>query len=252
MGDLLRPPPHRSFVDHAIAVVRWIGIGRLAAIGASVLAVAAGSFWLLRTPESAGSDRAVPGVSVTAPTVPAAEGGTISAETRPGSAVGGTTPGAAATTAPAPPTSAARIVVHVAGAVTAPGVYELAGGSRVGDAVAAAGGAGPDAVLDAVNLAALVNDGQQVYVPRAGEAAGPAPPAAAPPVNGTPDAVGPLDLNAATEDELLALPGVGPVLAAAIVRHREETGPFTSVDGLLDVSGIGPARLESLRDLVRV
>jgi competence protein ComEA len=251
MGDLLRPPPHRSFVDHAIAVVRWIGIGRLAAIGASVLAVAAGSLWLLRTPESAGSDRAVPGVSVTAPTVPAADGGTIAADAGPGSAVGGTTSGAA-TTASAPPTTAPRVVVHVAGAVAAPGVYELAGGSRVGDAVTAAGGAGPDAVLDAVNLAALVSDGQQVYVPRAGETAGPAPPAAAPSANGAPELIGPLDLNAATEDELLALPGVGPVLAAAIVRHREETGPFTSVDGLLDVSGIGPARLESLRDLVRV
>ena len=249
MGDLLRPPPHRSFVDHAVAVVRWIGIGRLATIGASVLAVAAGSVWLLRTPDSAGSDRAVPGVSVPAPTMPAAGGDSIPPEAGTGPAVGGTS--SAATSAPAP-TRAPRVVVHVAGAVAAPGVYELAGGSRVGDAVTAAGGAAPDAVLDAVNLAALVGDGQQVYVPHAGETAGPAPPVATPAANAGPEASGPLDLNAATEDELLALPGVGPVLAAAIIRHRDETGPFTSVDGLLDVSGIGPARLESLRDLVRV
>jgi competence protein ComEA len=120
----------------------------------------------------------------------------------------------------------------------------------VADAVGAAGGAAPDAVLDAVNLAAPLADGQQIYVPHAGETSGPAPPVGASPPAGA--AAGPLDLNTATEDELLALPGVGPVLAAAIVRHREEAGPFTSVDGLLDVSGIGPARLESLRELVRV
>src|SRR5687768_10521230 len=174
MGDLLRPPPHRSFVDHAVAVVRWIGIGRLAAVGASVLAVAAGSFWLLRAPESAGSDHALPSASVAAPTVPPAAGGTIPAiggspiPTVDGSASGGS--------APAPSTSAPRVVVHVAGAVAAPGVYELAAGSRVGDAVTAAGGPALDGVLDAVNLAAPLGDGQQVYVPRAGETSGPAPP----------------------------------------------------------------------------
>jgi competence protein ComEA len=242
MGDLLRPPPHRSFLDHAVAVLHWIGIGRLAAIGASVLAVAAGSFWLLRAPESAGSDRAVPGVSVPAPTVPAAGEPVASGQ--------GTVP--STSTAPAPPTSPPRVVVHVAGAVAGPGVYELAAGSRVGDAVAAAGGAAPDAVVDAVNLAAPVSDGQQVYVPHLGETSGPAPPGAAPPAAGVTAPAGPLDINAATAEELLALPGVGPVLAAAIVRHREDSGPFTSVDGLLDVSGIGPARLESLRELVRV
>lgn len=251
MGDLLRPPPRRSFVDHAVAVVRWVGIGRLAAIGASVLAVAAGSFWLLRVPESAGSDRAVPSASVAPPTVPPAHGGTIAADGgRTIPTVNGSAPGAG--TAPAPPMSAPLVVVHVAGAVAAPGVYELAAGSRVGDAVTAAGGPALDGVLDAVNLAAPLTDGQQVYVPRAGETSGSAPPSAGPSAGGAPEQPGPLDLNAATEEELLALPGVGPVLAAAIVRHRDETGPFTSVDGLLDVSGIGPARLESLRDLVRV
>jgi len=153
-----------------------------------------------------------------------------------------------------PPTTVARLVVHVAGAVTAPGVYDLPSGGRVRDAVAAAGGAAGDAVLDAINLAAPVVDGQQVYVPRVGEASGPAPASGAAPAAGPGglSAAAPLDLNTASEEQLLDLPGVGPVLAAAIVRHREESGPYTSVDGLLEVSGIGPARLESLRELVRV
>jgi competence protein ComEA len=127
-------------------------------------------------------------------------------------------------------------------------VYQLAAGSRVADAVRAAGEALPDAVLDAVNLAALVADGEQIYVPRAGEAAGPAVGAGA---ASTPPAA-PLDLNTATVEQLDTLPGIGPVTAAAIVRHRDEVGPFTSVDQLLDVPGIGPSRLASLIDLVRV
>lgn len=234
MGDLMRPAPRRSLIEHAVAVIRWIGVGRLAVIGGSVVAVAAGSFWLLRTPESAGSDRARPVASVPAPTMPS-------------STEAGAVPSTPPSTAPVEPV----VVVHVAGAVSAPGVYELPSGGRVGDAVRAAGGAAVDAVLDAVNLAAPLTDGQQVYVPHAGETSGPAPPSAAPPASEQPSA-GPLDLNTATEEELLALPGVGPVLADAIARHREEAGPFTSVDELLDVSGIGPARLESLRDLVQV
>jgi competence protein ComEA len=250
MGDLMRPAPRRSLVEHAIAVLRWIGVGRVVAIGGSVLAVAAGSVWLLRTPESAGTDHARPGASAAVPTLPTSADAPLPEPASPPTMPGDPSASTAAP-APAPATSTPRLVVHVAGAVAAPAVYELAPGSRVADAVGAAGGATPDAALDAVNLAAPVADGQQIYVPRVGDAAGPAPPVAPSPTGSAP-APGPIDLNTASEQELLALPGVGPVLAAAIVRHREEAGPFTTVDGLLDVSGIGPARLESLRELVRV
>lgn len=264
MGDLLRPAPRRSPLEHVVAVARWIGIGRIVAVVVAALAVAAGAFWLLRAPQSADPDRAAPSISVAPPTVPGAGGGPDPslddpacdvAPDRPAcvaacaSGPAGECPAPSSTTAPS--TTAASLVVHVAGAVVSPGVVELPAGSRVGHAIAAAGGATGDAATDAVNLAALVTDGQQVYVPHLGEANGPAPGPAPTAVSGAP-AAGPLDLNTATEQELVDLPGVGPVLAAAIVRHREEAGPFIAVDGLLDVSGIGPARLESLRDLVRV
>ena len=146
-------------------------------------------------------------------------------------------------------TVAADVLVHAAGAVRAPGVYRLAAGARVADVVDAAGGPADGADLDRLNLAAPVADGAQVYVPREGEA----PPAGA---SGTSNAAGGpaavIDLNTATLAELDTLPGVGPATAAAIVQERERRGGFGTVDDLLDVRGIGPARLEALRDLVRV
>jgi competence protein ComEA len=144
------------------------------------------------------------------------------------------------------------VLVHVVGAVRAPGVVELPAGARVVDAVHAAGGAGDDADLDRVNLAATLADGQRVAVPRVGE---PVPPEPAPVGGGDATAGGtgagdPLRLNAATAEELEDLPGIGPTLAAAIVRTREEIGGFRSVDDLQRVPGIGPARLAQIRDLV--
>lgn len=153
-------------------------------------------------------------------------------------------------TVPAPTTTEALpVVVHVAGAVVAPGVHRLPPGARVVDAVEAAGGLAADAEMAAVNLAALLDDGVQVYVPRTGEAA----PVGAAPAGGV-DAVGDglVDLNTADITELETLPGVGPSTAAAIVDHRERHGPFASVDALLDVRGIGEAKLAAIRDLVRV
>ncbi len=151
--------------------------------------------------------------------------------------------------------------MHVAGAVTAPGVVRLSSGSRVVDAVTAAGGLRADADPDRVNLAAPLTDGQRVVVPvlgqpvppetdggggaagtRRGRGAMVVSPRARPP--------GPVDLNTATAEELDTLPGVGPSTAAAIIDHRESSGPFRSVDALLDVRGIGEAKLEALRDLV--
>ena len=157
------------------------------------------------------------------------------------------------TPAPSGPVAAARprpplrriVVVDVVGAVAAPGVVRLAQGSRVVDAIAAAGGATADAQVSALNLARVLVDGEQIAVPGPGEApADVGDPAAA----GGDDLV---DLNTADAAALDALPGIGPVLADRIVSHRED-GPFTTVDELADVAGIGPTLLERLRDLVRV
>jgi competence protein ComEA len=138
------------------------------------------------------------------------------------------------------------LLVHVVGAVRAPGLYRLKDGSRVADAVARAGGATPKADLALVNLAAPVADGTQVVVPArappSGAAAGPGGSAAA--------RAGPVHLNTATIEELDALPGVGPVTAQKIIDFRQANGAFTSVDELDAVPGIGPARLEELRKLV--
>lgn len=143
-----------------------------------------------------------------------------------------------ATTAPT------RVLVHAAGAVRQPGVYELDGGARVTDLIDAAGGPTADADLDQLNLAAPVVDGERVYVPRVGEIVPGGTTVGAP--------AGPLNLNTATLDQLDELPGVGPATAQAIIDERDRRGGFTAVDELLDVRGIGPAKLEQLRDLVTV
>ena len=122
------------------------------------------------------------------------------------------------------------------------------------DVVEAAGGPSPDADLDQLNLAAKVGDGDRVYVPRRGEAlpAQASTPGAGPVAAGGPAGAGPVDLNTATAEQLEALPGVGPATAAAILDYRREHGRFRSVDELLDVRGIGEAKLAALRPKVRV
>jgi competence protein ComEA len=139
------------------------------------------------------------------------------------------------------------VLVDVAGWVREPGVYEFTEGARVIDAIDAAGGARPGALLQALNLAAPLADGTQVLVPREGQE-GVAPP----PVSGGAVAGGLVNVNTATATELEELPGIGEVIAQAIVDYRTENGPFASVDQLLDVSGIGDATLEDIRDLVSV
>jgi len=140
------------------------------------------------------------------------------------------------------------VVVSVVGLVADPGLVTLASGSRVADAVDAAGGLLPEADPASVNLAAVVADGQQVAVgvPAAADGAAPAPDAA----NGS--AAGAVSLNTADVATLDGLPGIGPVLAQRIVDHREQQGPFRQVEDLLDVAGIGPAILEKLADAVAV
>lgn len=157
-----------------------------------------------------------------------------------------------ATDEPATPVGG-PLVVHVAGAVQRPGVVQLRVGDRVADALAAAGGTLPDASLTALNLARPLVDGEQVVVPTENEA--PAAPTGAQPGQQEPGSRlpdGRLDLNRATAAELEELPGVGPVLAARIVAHREQQGPFTEAAALREVSGIGEATWASLRDLVGV
>jgi competence protein ComEA len=154
-------------------------------------------------------------------------------------------------------TTAARdaLVVHVAGAVATPGVVELSAGSRVIDALEAAGGAADDADLDRLNLAAKVADGQRVLVQRVGDPAVGATATgdgAGTPSGESTTAGGLVNVNTATQLELEALPGIGPALAAAIIDEREQRGGFRSVQELRDVRGIGEKRFAALSDLVSV
>ena len=150
----------------------------------------------------------------------------------------------------------ASVLVHVAGAVSQPGVYELAAGARVADAVAAAGGATADADPNALNLAAPLVDGDRIEVPVIGVSA------AAGRV-GRRDTVTPRRTDHPRERRPAPststrrrrasskqLPGIGPATAAAIVEYRTQSGPFGRVDDLLDVPGIGPAKLDAIRDAV--
>jgi competence protein ComEA len=132
------------------------------------------------------------------------------------------------------------LVVDVTGAVGRPGVYRLPAGSRVNDAVERAGGAGPRAELEAVNLAARLADGQQVVVPERG-------PGGSVATAGAESEDGPISLGTATVEQLDTIDGIGPVTAQDIVDFRDEHGGLSSVDQLDQVSGIGPATMESLR-----
>jgi competence protein ComEA len=133
------------------------------------------------------------------------------------------------------------VVVDVTGAVARPGVYRLPAGARVTDAVERAGGATGAAMLEAINLAAHLADGQQVVVPRRG------PAGAAAGIAATASESGPISLGTATVEQLDTIDGIGPVTARKIVEYREQQGGLASVDQLDQVSGIGPATMESLR-----
>ncbi|MFZ7087795.1 helix-hairpin-helix domain-containing protein [Curtobacterium sp. RRHDQ10] len=153
----------------------------------------------------------------------------------------------------------AAVVVHVAGAVAQPGVRALGAGARVQDAVDAAGGVVDGADTARVNLARVLVDGEQVYVPRVGEDQVPQVLGAgggAPAGRGGADAAGVpgdvVDLNSADQAALETLPGIGPSLAGRILAWRTEHGRFSSVEDLRDVAGIGDVRFSELEPLVRV
>jgi competence protein ComEA len=149
--------------------------------------------------------------------------------------------GAAATAALSVDGGGGDIVVDVSGAVRRPGVYRMPAGARVIDAMKRAGGAGPGAVVEAINRAARLTDGQQVVVP-ARAAAAAAGAASAPAA-----AEGPISLGSATVEQLDTIDGIGPVTAQNIVEYRDQHGGLSSVEQLDEVSGIGPATMESLR-----
>ncbi|MDC7121032.1 helix-hairpin-helix domain-containing protein [Cellulomonas fimi] len=224
--------------------VRWLVSWRVAAAAVVVVILAAGTIAIRASTRATGAvvEIPVPG-ALTAPAD--ADGDGVAGPT-------GGTP-AAATGAP----TVGAVVVHVVGGVVAPGVVRLPDGARVADALAAAGGPTADADLSTVNLARVVVDGEQVVVLRVGErppvasTTGAAPGGGAVGPGAAAGAAGPVDLNTADVAALDALPGIGPVLAQRIVEHRTER-PFSAVDELADVRGIGPALLENLRPLVRV
>jgi len=196
------------FVD-GVEGRRWATRGRVAAVAAAALLVL-GAVVVLRAVQE------TPSV-----VVPAAAGATVGVA----------------------PAAAPEIVVHVVGEVLQPGLVHLPAGARLADAIDAAGGAGPEADLAAINLARVLTDGEQVVVPRPGEQ---------PQSAGGPGGDPAVDLNAAAIADLDTLPGIGPVLAQRIVDWRTEHGAFTAVDELAEVRGIGSSLLEGLRDLVRV
>jgi competence protein ComEA len=187
---------------------------------------------------------------------------------------GGSSTTAGATTAESPPAGGeqpapaasvrvgsaggGRVTVHVAGAVRRPGVYRLAAGARVDDALRRAGGPRPRADLAAVNLAAKLEDGRQVLVPQRGAAAAPAGAATAAPAGASAPAPAgaapaqPVNLNTATLEQLDTLDGVGPGIAQRILDYRRQHGAFGRVEELGEVPGIGAKRLATLTPLVTV
>lgn len=229
-------------------------------VGAIVLALLGVAGWRLLAPPTPPAEMTLPMVSgteqATATNEPSGEieGTAAHGDTSPAEQVG---PSGSAR--PVASSSEAEVVVHVAGAVHAPGVQRLGSSARIVDAVDASGGATGDADLARVNLAAPLEDGQQVYIPRVGEE--PPQPLAMPGgdagvaggTSGEASAPGGLvNINTAGIAELETLHGVGPAIAQAIVDHRDKQGPFASVEQLTEVRGIGEAKLEGLRERVTV
>jgi competence protein ComEA len=205
--------------------------GELAGLAVLVIAVLAGAgLWYARS-----IPKPVQVVETPAAGLPVA-GGTVAAAAPGGS--GSATPSAGAPV---------ELIVDVAGWVRHPGVYQFDPGARIVDAVERAGGARENADLTLLNLAAPLTDGQQVLVPKEGAVTATLPSGTVP-VGGTTL----VNINTADATALEGLNGIGESLAAAIIQYRTDNGPFTSVDQLDEVSGIGPATLEKLRPFVTI
>lgn len=209
--------------------IRWFGISRVIGIAVSLVAVALAGWWLVRVPPPP-PESSLPFASTT---VVANRVGVESATVA---------------------TTAQVITVHIAGAVKTPGVYRLRSGSRVVDGIAVAGGATSAANLDVINLATVLNEGEQVYVPKRGEKPHTiiGRPQSGSSTTGAVGATQVININSASVVELEQLPGVGPATAKAIVTYREKNGAFQTVEDLLKVRGIGPAKLSEILPRARV
>ena len=217
-------------------LVQWWGISRIVSTAAGVLCVALGAWWVLRVPP------------------PPPESTIVFATTSVVAPGGSNNLGVTA--------NPLSIRVHVAGEVLRPGVYQLPGTARVVDAVDAAGGPTAFADVDVINLAAALFDAAQVFVPRRGSVVARAPiPRPLPGVNAppspnvnTPEGASStrININTASMSDLDTLSGVGPSTAKAIIDYRTKNGPFGSIEDLLNVRGIGPAKLDAMREQVTV
>ena len=232
--------------------LKWFGISRMIGSVLSVAFVGVAGWWLVQVPP------------------PPPEASLSFAST---TVAANTTIGVSASSINTTPQI---ITVHVAGAVKNPGVYRLKSGSRINDGLVAAGGATSAANLDVINLATVLNEGEQIYVPKRGEkphvitnrpqvggAGGAAGVGGAAGAGGAGGAVGvggatngaasqQININLASVVELEQLPGVGPATAKAIVAYREKFGAFLKVEDLLKVRGIGPAKLSEILPRARV
>jgi competence protein ComEA len=253
----LRPPPPRTWRDRLDDLAADPPSPGRVALALVVVAVVALVGWRVLAPPPAPPELELPLAEPAAQGVAAADAPVGASDGQPTAVPTGAQGGGGSEGGPGSTAVSTEVVVHVVGAVAAPGVQRLPTGSRVIDAVDAAGGAAPDADLSRVNLAAVLADGQQVVVLRPGEAppaaagAGPSGPGAADGAAGDGDGAL-VDINRASAAELEELPGVGPATAEAIIAHRDQNGPFASVDDLLDVRGIGEVKLEQLRDRATV
>lgn len=165
--------------------------------------------------------------------------------------------GEASATQPSTPQTSTMAYVFVSGAVVSPGVYELPDTSRVAKAIEMAGGFSDDAATDAVNLARVVQDGEQIAVPRADEVAEGSTfleqsgvVRSLPAESGT--SSGLVNINTATAEQLESIPGVGPATAQKIIASREAEGPFASIEDIQRVSGIGAKKFENMRDAITI
>lgn len=247
LPDLPRPARPEAWRDRLAGWAESLDLSPARLVGgAVVLAVVGFLGWRLLAPPPTPPEMRLPFVSTTAVAPGGAPEAASPARAGPDDA--------ASTSVP----EGAELVVHVAGAVARSGVQRLPAGSRVVDAVEAAGGTAADADPSRINLAAPLEDGQQVYVPRLGEVGGGVG-AGTGAVGGGAGAAGAgaggesvVNLNTADVGQLDALPGVGPAIAQAIVDYRDQNGPFATVDQLVEVRGIGEAKLADLRDRVTV
>lgn len=227
----------QKITSSLFARIKWFGVSRLVGSVVSVVLVACAGWWLVQVPPP--PPEAALGFAPSLTSVPVVSQSV---------AVGDALPDANVNVPQ-------FLTVHIAGAVKSPGVYRLRQGARVNDGVDAAGGATTTADLDSVNLATLLNEGEQIYIPKRGEkprtittrpqlSVGGAVSDGV--ISGGDVATRVININMASATELEQLPGVGPATAKAIVAYREKYGAFNTVEDLLKVRGIGPAKLSDI------